>query len=177
MFNSFCLVFDKEHALVTNSSRTAVACHLMEFHRGGKFSTNLSLSGRIRQVQNKTSCDNSGAMNFNSIRISTVSGHAPYKYPPRNTMPKSPVQIQTRSKSPGATLPFPLRDVSRIFINFAEEHEIQGCLIFTCHFPQKSPIISGSFAKRDLQLKRKETCNPSTYIPSNYGSLCVFATL
>jgi len=29
-------------------------------------------------------------MNLNSIRISTVRGHAPYKYPPRNTMPKSP---------------------------------------------------------------------------------------
>ena len=28
-----------------------------------------------------------------------------------------------------------------------------GCLIFIGHFPQKSPIIGGSFAKRDLQLK------------------------
>ena len=48
-------------------------------------------------------------MNLNSIRISTVRGHAPYKYPPRNTMPKSPGTNSTRSESPGATLPFPLR--------------------------------------------------------------------
>jgi len=28
-----------------------------------------------------------------------------------------------------------------------------GCLIFIGHFPQKSPIIRGSFARKDLQLK------------------------
>jgi len=75
----------------------------------GKFSTNLSPSRRIQQVKNTTSCHNSGTMNLNSIRISTARGNARYKYPPCNTMPKSPVQIQTRSESPRATLFLPLR--------------------------------------------------------------------
>ena len=66
------------------------SCRGHDSFRMRKFSTNLRPSGRIRQVQNTTSCHNSGTMNLNSIRISTVRGHAPYKYPPHNTMPKSP---------------------------------------------------------------------------------------
>jgi len=38
---------------------------------------------------------------------------------------------------------------SRVFYKVAKTHRI----IFVGHFPLKSPIISGSFVKRDLQLK------------------------
>jgi len=32
-------------------------------------------------------------------------------------------------------------------------HRVIGCLVFIGHFPQKSSIINGSFAKNDLQLR------------------------
>jgi len=35
-----------------------------------------------------------------------------------------------------------------------------GCLIIIGHFPHKSPIIIGSFAERDLQLKASYTSSP-----------------
>ena len=57
-----------------------------------------------------------------------------------------------------------------------------GCCILTGHFPQNSSIMSGSFAKRDLQLKASYASSPPctcilcylyTYVcETEHGSAC-----
>jgi len=51
-----------------------------------------------------------------------------------------------------------LSELHRVLYTVAKTHI--GCLIFKCHFPQKRPIIRGSFAKNDLQLKASYGSSP-----------------
>jgi len=48
-----------------------------------------------------------------------------------------------------------------------------GCRIFIHHFPQKSPIISGSFAENNLRLKVSYYLHPDSFSAANPSALVV----
>jgi len=52
----------------------------------------------------------------------------------------------------------------KIVITAGGQRQI-GCLIFICHFPQKSPVISGTFAEINLQLKASCGFSPPCSTP------------
>jgi len=70
-------------------------------------------------------------------------------------------------------LPVECISVARISIAYTGWPKPRDCLIFAGHFPQKSPIISGSSAKHDLQLKASYGSLPPSISIASLFIVCV----